>query len=75
LRGFGLWTVEERATGKFIAAALRHSRTELARTDVISVIRVGNRGSVGVATKLGAVLGGSVDFYGGKAEIRRYPCQ
>ena len=30
----------------------RPSRTELARADVISVIRVGNRGSVGVATSL-----------------------
>lgn len=107
LRGFGVWAVEERATGGFIgrigcfepegwpgfevcytlargawgrgyaregaAAALRHARETLGRRDVISVIRPGNVGSVRVATSLGAVEDGSVDFYGGPALIYRYP--
>lgn len=107
LRGFGLWAVEERASGAFLGrigcfepegwpgfeigytlarhawgkgyaseaakAALDYARTVLGRTDVISVIRVGNRGSVNVATKLGAVLADTIDFYGGRADIYRYP--
>jgi RimJ/RimL family protein N-acetyltransferase len=107
LRGFGLWAVEERASGAFLGrigcfepegwpgfeigytlarhawgkgyaseaakAALDYARTVLGRTDVISLIRVGNRGSVNVATKLGAVLADTVDFLGGQSEIYRYP--
>lgn len=107
LRGYGLWAVEERATGAFLgrvgcfepdgwpgfevgytlarrawgkgyaseaaAAALHYARTTLGRTDVISIIRVGNAGSVNVATKLGASLVDTIDFFGGRAEIYRYP--
>jgi RimJ/RimL family protein N-acetyltransferase len=107
LRGFGVWAVEERATGAFLgrvgclepdgwpgfevaytlarcawgkgyaseaaAAALHYARTVLGRTGVISIIRVGNSGSVNVATKLGASLVDTIDFFGGRAEIYRYP--
>lgn len=107
LRGFGIWAVEERATGAFVgrigcfepegwpgfevgytlarnawgkgyasegaAASLHYARTTLGRSAVMSVIRVGNRGSVRVATKLGATLAETVEFYGGMAEIYRYP--
>ena len=107
LRGFGVWAVEERATGAFIgrigcfepegwpgfevaytlargaggrgyaregaAAALRHAREVLGRTSVISVIRPGNEGSIRVATSLGAVPDGTVEFFGAPALIYRYP--
>ena len=55
------------------AAALRYARETLGRTDVVSVIRPGNAGSIRVATSRGATLDGSVDFYGSPALIYRYP--
>ncbi len=107
LRGYGVWAVEERATGNFIgrigcfypegwpafeigytlargawgkgyasegaAAALDYARNVLKKRDIISVIRPDNIGSQRVATKLGATLAGSVDFYGAPALIYRYP--
>jgi len=107
LRGFGLWAVEERASGAFLgrigcfepegwpgfevaytlrrdawgrgyaregaAAALRYAREVLGRTTVISVIRPGNTGSIRVATSLGAVKDGEVEFFGAPALIYRYP--
>jgi RimJ/RimL family protein N-acetyltransferase len=107
LRGFGVWAVEERATGAFIgrigcfhpegwpgfevaytlargawgrgyaregaAASLRWAHEVLGRRGVISVIRPANVGSIRVATALGAVEDGAVDFYGGPALIYRYP--
>lgn len=107
LRGFGVWAVEEKATGNFIgrigcfdpegwpafeiaytlrrsawgkgyasegaAAALHYARTVLGKRGITSVIRVGNAGSINVATKLGAVAGEIVDFYGTKACLYRYP--
>ena len=107
LRGFGIWAVEEQATGRFIgrigcfepegwpafeigytlarhawgkgyasegaAASLRYAREVLGRREIISVIRPDNLGSIAVATRLGAVLAETVDFYGGVASIYRYP--
>jgi RimJ/RimL family protein N-acetyltransferase len=107
LRGYGVWAVEERATGNFIgrigcfnpegwpgfevaytlrrsawgkgyasegaAASLDYARSVLKKREIISVIRPGNVGSRNVATKLGATLVGTVEFYGGPAEIYRYP--
>jgi RimJ/RimL family protein N-acetyltransferase len=54
------------------AAALAYARDTLGRREVISVIRPGNAGSIRVATSLGAVEAGSVDFYGSPAWIYRY---
>lgn len=107
LRGFGVWAVEERATGAFIgrigcfepegwpgfeiaytlarsawgrgyaregaAAALRHAREVLGRDAIISVIRPDNAASIRVATALGAVPDGTVEFFGAPALIYRYP--
>ena len=107
LRGFGVWAVEERATGRFIgrigcfypegwpdfeiaytldrpawgrgyategaARALDYARTVLGRRDICSVIRPANEGSKRVATKLGATLAETVEFYGAPALIYRYP--
>jgi RimJ/RimL family protein N-acetyltransferase len=107
LRGYGVWAVEERATGNFIgrigcfnpegwpgfevcytltrsawgkgyasegaAAALDYARNVLKKRDVISVIRPANAGSRRVATKLGATLAETVEFYGAPALIYRYP--
>lgn len=106
LRGFGLWAVEERATGRLVGrigchepegwpgfeiaytlarpvwgrgfaqegarAALHYARTELRRTDIISVIRPANVGSVRVATALGAHRAESVEFFGARSDIYRY---
>lgn len=55
------------------AAALTYAREVLGRATVISVIRPGNRGSIGVATSLGAVEEGEVEFFGAPALIYRYP--
>ena len=107
LRGFGLWAVEERATGRFIgrigchepegfpafeiaytlaraawgrgyaregaATALRFARETLHRTDITSIIRPANRGSIGVAQSLGARAGETVEFYGAPSVLYRYP--
>ncbi len=107
LRGFGVWAVEERDTGRFIgrigcfepegwpafeiaytldrgawgkgyategaAASLDFARTQLGRRNITSVIRPANAGSIAVATRLGAVPGELVDFYGSQAQLYRYP--
>ncbi|HEY4129526.1 MAG TPA: GNAT family N-acetyltransferase [Gemmatimonadaceae bacterium] len=107
LRGYGIWAVEERATGNFIgrigcfnpegwpafeigytltraawgkgyasegaAASLDYARNVLKKRDIISVIRPDNIGSQRVATRLGATLAETVDFYGAPALIYRYP--
>jgi RimJ/RimL family protein N-acetyltransferase len=54
------------------AAALAYARDTLGRSEVIIVIRPGNAGSIRVATSLGAVHAGSVEFYGSPAWIYRY---
>jgi RimJ/RimL family protein N-acetyltransferase len=107
LRGFGVWAVEERATGAFVGrigcfepegwpgfelaytlarpvwgrgyaregagAALAYARETLGRTDVISLIRPANAGSIRVAEALGAVRDGAVEFFGSPALVYRYP--
>jgi RimJ/RimL family protein N-acetyltransferase len=109
LRGYGVWAVEERATGAFLgrigcfypegwpgfevcytldrpgwgkgyasegaARALDFARNVLGQRDICSVIRPANEGSKRVATKLGATLAETVDFYGAPALIYRYPAQ
>jgi RimJ/RimL family protein N-acetyltransferase len=55
------------------AAALHYARTVLGRSDIISLVRVGNHGSVNVATKLGATLADTIDLFGSPAEVYRYP--
>ena len=107
LRGFGIWAVEERATGEFIgrigcfepegwpgfeigytlarhawgkgyaregaAAALKYARETLGRTSIVSIIRPDNAASIRVATSLGAVPDGTVEFFGAPALLYRYP--
>jgi RimJ/RimL family protein N-acetyltransferase len=107
LRGFGVWAVEERATGAFVgrigcfqpegwpgfeiaytlarhawgrgyaregaAASLRHARETLGRDAIVSVIRPDNAASIRVATSLGAVPDGTVEFFGAPALLYRYP--
>jgi RimJ/RimL family protein N-acetyltransferase len=107
LRGFGVWAVEERATGAFVgrigcfepegwpafevaytlarpawgrgyaregaAAALRHAREVLRRDPVYSVIRPENARSIAVARSLGAERERTVEFFGGVADLYRYP--
>lgn len=107
LRGFGLWAVEERATGTLLGrigchepegwpgfeigytlgrphwgrgfaqegarAALHYARSVLHRSEIISIIRPANVGSIGVATALGAVRSATVDFFGAPSDIYRYP--
>lgn len=109
LRGYGIWAVEERSSGRLVGrlgcfnpagwpgfeigytldepawgqgyaregagAALRFARETLGRTDIISVIRPANAGSVRVAEALGAVRAESIDFFGAPADIYRYPAQ
>ncbi len=106
LLGFGLWAVEEKATGALMgrigcqqpegfpgfeiaytlgqpfwrrgfaregaAAALTYARTVLGRTNIISVIRPANAGSIRVAQSLGAVFDTEIDFYNGPALVYRY---
>lgn len=106
LLGYGLWAVEEKATGALMgrigcqqpdgfpgfelaytlgrqfwrrgfaregaAAALAYARNVLGRTNVISVIRPANTGSIRVAQSLGAVLDTEIDFYAGPALVYRY---
>jgi RimJ/RimL family protein N-acetyltransferase len=106
LRGFGVWAVEERASGEFIGrigcfqpegwpafeiaytlarhawgkgfareavtASLRYARETLNRSEIISIIRPDNRGSIGVATSLGAEPAETVEFFGAPAVIYRY---
>ena len=106
LLGYGLWAVEERATGALLGrigcqqpegfpgfeiaytlgrafwgrgfaregagAALAYAREVLGRTNIISVIRPANAGSIRVAQSLGATLDGEVEFFGGPSSIYRY---
>lgn len=107
LLGYGLWAVEERATGALMgrigchqpegfpgfelgytlgkqfwgrrfaregaAAALSYARDVLGRTNIISVIRPANVGSIRVAQSLGGVLDGEIEFHGSPSLIYRYP--
>jgi RimJ/RimL family protein N-acetyltransferase len=107
LKGFGVWAVEERATGKLLgrigcmepegwpgfeiaytlarpawghgyaregaAAALRYARETLGRSDIISIIRSANAGSIRVASSLGATPAETVEFFGAPAVLYRYP--
>ncbi|HXE60093.1 MAG TPA: GNAT family N-acetyltransferase [Gemmatimonadaceae bacterium] len=106
LLGYGLWAVEEKATGALMgrigcqqpdgfpgfelaytlgrqfwrrgfaregaAAALAYARNVLGRTNVISVIRPANAGSIRVAQSLGAVLDTEIDFYAAPSLVYRY---
>lgn len=106
LLGYGLWAVEEKATGALMgrigchqpdgfpgfelaytlgrqfwrrgfaregaAVALAYARNVLGRTNVISVIRPANTGSIRVAQSLGAVFDTEIDFYAGPALVYRY---
>jgi RimJ/RimL family protein N-acetyltransferase len=107
MRGFGLWAVEERATGQLLgrigcqepegfpafeigyvlaatawgrgfaregaAAALQFARSALAKTEITSIIRPDNAGSIRVATSLGAVAAETVEFFGAPSVVYRYP--
>ncbi|MGZ8490955.1 MAG: GNAT family N-acetyltransferase, partial [Gemmatirosa sp.] len=55
------------------AAALRYARETLGRDAIVSVIRPDNAASIRVATSLGAVEDGTVEFFGAPALIYRYP--
>jgi RimJ/RimL family protein N-acetyltransferase len=54
------------------SAALAYARDTLRRRTVISLIRPANAGSIGVATALGAVRDGEIEFFGGPALVYRY---
>jgi RimJ/RimL family protein N-acetyltransferase len=54
-------------------AALDYARETLGRTEVVSLIRPGNAGSIRVAESLGATLSGEIEFFGGPTLIYRYP--
>jgi RimJ/RimL family protein N-acetyltransferase len=106
LRGFGLWAVEERASGAFVGrvgllepggwpgfevaytiapavwgrgyareaagVALAYARTDLGRTEIISIIRPDNVASVRVATALGAVRSHTIEFFGASSDVYTY---
>ena len=55
------------------AAALQYARETLGRTDIASIIRPANTTSIRVATSLGAVANESVEFFGARSVIYRYP--
>ena len=55
------------------AESLAYAHDTLGRRDVISIIRPANAASIRVATSLGAVQDGTIDFFGGPAWIYRYP--
>lgn len=96
LRGYGVWAVEERATGRFIGRIGCHypegfpafeiaytlarsswghgyARETLRRTEIASIIRPANTGSIRVAELLGAVAAETVDFFGEPSVVYRYP--
>jgi RimJ/RimL family protein N-acetyltransferase len=107
LRGFGVWAVEERASGALVgrigclepegwpglevaytlarpawgkgyaregaAAALRYAHETLGRERIVSIIRPENAASIRVASALGAVQAGTVEFFGSPALLYRYP--
>jgi len=107
LCGFGLWAVEERATGALLGrigcfqpegwpgfeigytlarpywgrgfaregagAALGYARRVLGRSEIISLIRPENAGSIRVAESLGATHTGEVDFFASPARVYTYP--
>lgn len=107
LKGFGVWAVEERSSGRLLgrigcmepegwpgfeiaytlarpawghgyaregaAAALRYARETLGRSDIISIIRPANAGSIRVASSLGATPAETVEFFGAPAVLYRYP--
>jgi RimJ/RimL family protein N-acetyltransferase len=55
------------------AAALTYARETLGRNEIISIIRPANLASIRVARALGATRERTVEFFGGEAEIYRYP--
>ncbi|GLC25774.1 N-acetyltransferase [Roseisolibacter agri] len=55
------------------AAALKYARETLGRTSIVSIIRPDNAASIRVATSLGAVPDGEVEFFGAPAVLYRYP--
>ena len=55
------------------AAALRYAREILGRSDIISIIRPANAGSIRVASSLGATPAETVEFFGAPAVLYRYP--
>ena len=54
------------------AASLRYARETLGRSEIISIIRPANAGSIRVATSLGAKRAESIDFFGAPADMYRY---
>jgi RimJ/RimL family protein N-acetyltransferase len=55
------------------ARALAYARKELGRTDIISLIRPANAGSIKVARALGAVAAETVELFGAPTIVYRYP--
>jgi RimJ/RimL family protein N-acetyltransferase len=54
-------------------ASLDHARRVLGRSEIISIIRPDNIGSIRVATALGATRAESIEFFGAPSDIYRYP--
>ena len=55
------------------AVALTYARETLHRSDIVSIIRPANTGSIRVARSLGATLAGEVEFFGAPSSLYRYP--
>ncbi|HEX9167244.1 MAG TPA: GNAT family N-acetyltransferase [Gemmatimonadales bacterium] len=55
------------------AASLAYAHETLHRTEVISIIRPANLGSIRVATALGATRAETIDFFGAPSDVYRYP--
>ena len=54
-------------------AALDYARVTLGRTEIISLIRPANIGSIRVAESLGATRGEQIDFFGAPTLVYEYP--
>ena len=57
------------------AASLAYAREALVATDVISIIRPENARSIAVATSLGAMPAETIELFGDRAVIYRYPAR
>jgi len=64
LRGYGMWAVEEKASGRLVGRALAYAFTELGREHVISMIRPENVPSIKVAERIGERLESRSELFG-----------
>jgi RimJ/RimL family protein N-acetyltransferase len=106
LRGYGMWALQERQSGRLVgrvgylnpegwpgnelgwllgrefwgrgyafeaaSAALAWGQAEMGFSGLISLIRPANARSIALATRLGAVDGGPLEFMGATAQVYRH---